>query len=233
MKNQFKIFIVLIFITQLFWAQTAINKFDSNGKRHGVWKKYYKINNKLRYSGQFNHGKEMGVFKYYDINNDVKPVVIRVFNAGDNTCEVSFFTTKGVLVSKGAMLGKKRFGKWVFYHKDGHTILSEESYKDGFLEGKVKVYYANGKITEISHYHFGKLEGNYKRYAIRGFLYQDLTYKNGSLNGLATYYERRNGKILSKGLYIDNKRVGTWKHYENGKLLYADEPAIKPKKKNN
>lgn len=232
MKNRFKIFIILIFATQIFWAQTDINKFDGNGKRHGVWKKYYKLNNNLRYSGQFNHGKEVGTFKYYDINNDVKPIAIRVFNTNDNTCEVSFFTTKGVLVSKGSMLGKKRFGKWLFYQNDGRTILSEEFYKDGLLEGEVKVYYSNSKITEIAHYHLGKLEGNYKRFAVRGFLYQDLTYKNGELNGIAIYYERKNGLIVSKGLYIDNKRVGTWEHYENGKLLYADEPAIKPDKKN-
>jgi len=207
--------------------------FDTKGKRHGIWKKNYKLNNNLRYSGQFSHGKEIGTFKYYDINNDKKPVAIRVFNTNDNTCEVSFFTTKGVLVSKGAMLGKKRFGKWLFYHKDGRTVLSEEFYKEGFLEGEVKVYYANGKITEKAHYHLGKLEGNYKRYAIRGFLYQDLTYKNGDLNGLAIYYERKNGKILTKGLYVNNKRVGTWEHYENGKLKYADKPALKPDNKNN
>jgi len=232
MKVRIKILLILILTTQIFWAQTDINKFDGQGKRHGVWKKYYKLNNKLRYTGQFSHGKEIGTFKYYDINNDVKPIAIRVFNTNDNTCEVSFFTTKGVLESKGKMLGKKRIGKWVFYHKDGRTILSEEFYKEGFLEGEVKVYYANGKITEILHYKKGKLEGNYKRYAIRGFLYQDLTYKQDELNGLAIYYERKNGRIKSKGLYKDNKRVGTWKHYENGKLLYADKPALKPEKKN-
>ncbi len=233
MIKHIKILVILIFTSQVFWAQGIINQFDRDGKRHGVWKKYYKLNNKLRYSGQFNHGKEIGTFKYYDINNDEKPIVIRIFNTSDDKCEVSFFTTEGVLVSKGTMKGRKRIGKWVFFHKNGRTIMSEEFYKDGILEGEVKVYYENGKITEISHYVHGKLEGNYKRYSIRGFLYQDLTYEDGELNGTATYYERKNGRIKSKGLYKDNKRVGTWEHYENGKLISTDEPALKPEKTKN
>ncbi len=233
MKLKFTIFILLIFTTQIFWAQADINKLDSQGKRHGVYKKYYKLNNNLRYTGQFNHGKEIGTFKYYDINNDEIPVAIRVFNSQNNTCEVSFFTTKGILVSKGKMLGKKRIGKWLYFQKDGKSILSEENYEGGLLNGELKVYYNNGRVTEISHYLNGKLEGNYKRYSVRGFLYQELTYKEGELNGMATYYERKNGKILSKGLFKENKRVGTWQHYENGKLISTDEPAIKTKKNNN
>ena len=233
MNKRLKTFLILFLIVQVIWAQDNINKFDANGKRHGVWKKYFKLNKRLRYTGQFNHGKEVGIFKYYDINNDTKPIVIRKFNTVDNVSEVSFFTTKGVIESKGKMLGKNRIGKWLFYHGNGRTVLSEELYENGLLEGELKVYYANGKITEIAYYVNGKLHGSYKRYSVRGFLYQDLTYVNGILDGMAIYYERKNGVILTKGLFKKGKRVGSWKHYENGKLIYADKPALKPDKKKN
>jgi len=233
MKKVFFNLIILVLAMQLVEAQEKINQFDAQGKRDGVWKKYYKVNNKLRYTGQFNHGKEVGVFKYYDINNDEIPVIIRDFNKNDNSENVSFFSKEGLLQSKGKMMEKLRIGKWIFYHKDGKTIMLEEFYKNGKLNGESKVYYANGKLTEVLHYTNGKLNGNYKRYSIRGFLYQDLTYVNDILNGPATFYNRKTGKILSKGIFKNNKRIGSWKHYENGKPTLIEKQALKVEKQKN
>ena len=43
-------------------AQNNINQMDDDGQRHGVWKKFYS-NNRVRYVGTFDHGKEIGLFK--------------------------------------------------------------------------------------------------------------------------------------------------------------------------
>jgi len=200
-------------MSQMIVAQSKINQFDSKGKRDGVWVKYYKSNKSIRYKGQFIHGKEIGVFKYYDIDNDEIPIIIREFNLSNNLEDVSFFFKNGLLQSKGKMQGKLRVGKWIFYQKDGKSILSEENYVKGKINGESKVYYVNGKLTEVLHYLNGKLDGNYKRYSIRGFLYQDLTYKNGVLSGPAVFYDRKTGKILSKGNFKNNKRIGVWQHF--------------------
>ena len=57
------------FFTTAAQAQ-KINQFDANGKRHGVWKKYYDDNkNKIRYSGEFKNGKEVGTFNFYEPNS--------------------------------------------------------------------------------------------------------------------------------------------------------------------
>jgi len=221
---------ILLMMTQLVVAQVKINQFDSYGKRHGVWIKYYKSNKSIRYKGKFNHGKEIGVFKYYDINNDKTPVIIREFNSDNNFENVSFYSKDGILQSKGKMQGKIRIGKWTYYHKDGKTILSEERYVNGKINGESKVYYANGKLTEVMHYVNGKLNGNYKRYSSRGFLYQDLTYLNGVLSGPAVFYDRKSGKILSRGNFKNNKRVGTWQHFENNKSIRKSNSSNKLKK---
>jgi len=228
-----KSLIFFLILSQCALAQDTINQYDANGLRHGVWKKYFPRNHNLRYSGQFNHGKEVGIFKYYDINNDKIPIVVRKFNLNDSSEEVSFFTKKGIIESKGKMLGKWHIGKWIFYHKDGKSILSEEFYKNGKINGESKVYYANGKLTEVLHYLNGKLNGNYKRYSVRGFLYQDLTYINGVLNGLATYYNRKTGKLLAKGNFKDNKRVGIWQHFKNDEFAEMDSTNNKYKKPKN
>ena len=44
--------------------QSAINGFDADGARHGLWKKYYPGTDQLRYEGRFQHGKEIGECKY-------------------------------------------------------------------------------------------------------------------------------------------------------------------------
>ena len=128
------------------------------------------------------------------------------------------------------MKGKDRVGKWIFYHTDGKSIMSEENYVNGKLEGPYKTYFPDGTPTEIASYKNGLLDGNYKKYAIKGHLIYDFNYKNGKLNGLATYYSRRTGDLIKKGPFKDDERVGTWENYVDGELVSTEQPAIKPKK---
>ncbi|UMB54428.1 toxin-antitoxin system YwqK family antitoxin [Lutibacter sp. A64] len=189
-------------------AQEKINKFDLNGKRDGIWKKYYP-NNNIRYQGTFKAGKEVGVFKYYDITNATQPTIIKTFKPNSSLATVNFYTVKGILKSTGTMDGKKRIGTWLYYYPNGKTLMIEENYKNNELEGSYKSYYRTGKISELLNYTSGKLNGNIKRYADNGVLLEDLNYINGNLNGPAIYYAG-NGKIISSGNYKNNERVGTW-----------------------
>jgi len=210
-------------------AQSNINQMDSNGKRNGVWKKYYG-NNRVRYVGTFDHGKEVGEFKYYSASNSSYPIIVKKFHKDGDLADVQFFTTSGMLESKGKMIGKKREGKWLFYHPDGKSIMSEENYNNGKLHGVYKTFYPSGEPTEISAYKNGLQEGNYKKYSIKGFLYQDFNYANGKLNGMAIYYSRKSGDLIKKGPFKDDLRVGTWENYVDGELVSTEQPAIKPKK---
>ena len=161
-------------------AQEDINKFDLNGKREGVWKKYYS-NNNIRYEGTFKAGKEIGVFKYYDITNSTHPTIIKTFEQNSNLAAVNFYSIKGVIESSGKMDGKNRIGTWLYYYPDGKTLMIEENYKNGVLDGIYKSYYKTGKITEILNYKAGKLDGSAKRFADNGILLDDLNYNNGKL----------------------------------------------------
>lgn len=196
-------------------AQEKINKFDLNGKREGVWKKQYS-NNNIRYQGTFKAGKEIGVFKYYDITDSTHPTIIKTFKPNSTLASVNFYTVKGVLESTGTMDGKNRIGTWLYYYPDGKTLMIEENYKNGVLDGTYKSFYKTGKVTEILDYTSGKLNGNAKRYADNGVLLDDLNYKNGKLKGAAKYYNIE-GKLIYAGDYINDEKVGEWEFYENGK----------------
>ena len=204
-------------------AQKKTNQFDANGKRHGVWKKYYN-NGRVRYAGQFEHGKEVGTFKYYSAASSEFPVVVKEFNTNDGAAQVRFYTKKGTLESKGMMIGKNREGKWLYFHVDGKTVMVEENYSNGLLHGAYKTFYNSGKPTEIANYKDGKLSGNFKKYSIKGHLYQDFNYENGKLNGPAVYYNRKSGQLTTKGQFKDDIRVGTWENYVDGELVSTEQP---------
>lgn len=233
MENQYKFIIVflisVISVFQSVSAQEKTNQFDANRKRDGVWKKYYS-NNRVRYVGTFNHGKEVGTFKYYSASGSEHPIIIKNYHAGKETADVQFFTSKGIVESEGMMIGKNREGKWLFYHENGKSIMSEENYANGKLNGVYKTFYPSGEPTEITHYKNGLLDGNYKKYSIKGLLYNDFNYENGKLNGMAIYYSRSTGDLIKKGPFKDDLRVGTWENYVDGELVSTEQPALKPKR---
>ena len=216
MKN----YIPIIILAMLFMsnnsiiAQEKINQLDNNGKRTGHWEKYYN-NKRIRYKGQFEAGKEIGVFQFYSALNSDHPIAIKTFDNSSAIADVKFYSEQGILESKGQMDVKKRVGKWLYYHEDGKTIMSEENYVDGELNGEAKTYYKSGEITEILYYSKGKLHGNAKRYDIKGALVSDLTYENGKLHGLAKYFNT-DGKLMYTGNYENDVKTGKWEYYENG-----------------
>ena len=208
-------FLITVIGIQSIYGQEKINQFDLNGKRTGVWKKYYS-NKRLRYQGQFEAGKEVGVFKYYSAASSNYPIAIKSFQKNTNMASVKFYSEKGILESEGDFNGKKRIGTWVYYHNDGKSVLSRENYENGILNGESVTYYISGKITETSHFKNGKLHGNLKRYADTGVLLDDLNYENGKLHGNAKYFNIE-GKLIYWGAYENDEKVGKWEYFENGK----------------
>ncbi len=182
------IMLVLIFGGTLN-AQSTVNNLNAEGKRTGAWEKFYD-NGSLRYKGQFEDGKEMGVFKFYKEDASEHPSIIKEFIAHSTVSKVKFFTVDGVLQSSGEFDGKNRVGKWVFYYSDG-SKSSEENYVKGQLSGTYKMYYKNGVLAEFTHFKAGKLEG------------------------VANYYNLK-GSLLGTGQFSDNEKIGEWEYFENG-----------------
>jgi len=209
-------------------AQTDINQMDANGERDGVWKKTYPGTTQIRYEGQFDHGKEVGTFKYYCQECGNKPTIVKEFDPDNNLAKVQYFTIKGKLVSEGKMKGEMLVGEWLFFHKKSKEVMTREFYEDGKLEGKKTVYYPNGKITEEINYIKGLAEGENNYYSPDGVLLKKLLYKNDVLEGPAFYYDAK-GKLLIEGQYKKGKKDGVWKYYKNG-ILEKEEIYPKPLK---
>ena len=82
MKNIKRLFIVTI-LTVFFCGTVVfsqkINQLDANGKRTGLWEKKYP-SGRLRYTGDFLAGKEVGTFKFY---RNVSGNIAHIINMGE------------------------------------------------------------------------------------------------------------------------------------------------------
>ena len=229
MINIKRLFFVLAFFACFFTSSTInaqkINQFDENNKRTGVWKKLHS-NKRIRYTGQFENGKEVGVFKFYHITSSKQPVIIKTFFKNSDSLLVQFYTLKGEIETEGVLKGRKRIGKWKYFFPDG-KVMSEENYKDGKLEGEQLVYYPGGKITERAIYKNGLKHGIISKYSNKGILIEEVTYIEGKPNGLAKYFELK-GDLKETGHYKDGKRIGKWEFYLDGEI--ATDEDLKKKK---
>lgn len=217
-QNILLIFFLTVFLTALGFQDT-INQLDNDGNRHGFWKKNFDNTDQPRYEGIFERGKEVGVFKFYKL--DEKRSVLsatREFSPKSDNILVKFYSSKGKLISEGHMVGKYFVGKWVYYHNKTKDIMTVELYNDqGQLHGEKLVYYPNGQMAEQSNYVNGKIEGTSKVFSEKGVIIKEFLYKNDMLNGMSKYYNST-GQMLAEGAYRNDKKHGIWKYYEKGVL---------------
>ncbi|MCK0178064.1 toxin-antitoxin system YwqK family antitoxin [Flavobacteriaceae bacterium S0862] len=225
-----KLTFLLIIISTFTFAQD-INQFDSEGKRHGVWKKNFEGTKQIRYQGTFEHGKEVGEFKFYKLVKKKSILTAtKLFNANDNSAEVKFLASNGKVISEGKMVGKLYVGKWVYYHNKSNKIMTLENYNDkGELEGEKLVYYKEGEVAERANFVAGKQHGKSLWYSVKGVVLKEFMYDNGELHGIAKYYNPK-AELLAEGKYERGKKIGVWKYYEDGKLTKETNFSA-PKKK--
>lgn len=209
--------LVFVFTGKSVTGQNLPNKVDSQGLRHGEWKEFYDNDTtKIRFEGSFNHGKEIGLFKFYE-EGLKHPVATILFSPGTDTVQVKYLSQSSKVISEGKMFDKKRIGVWTYYHKGSNKPMTVENYQEGQLHGEKIVYYDNGTIAEKAFYDKGTLQGQRILYSEKGVVLEQLTYVNGELHGPAKFFNGR-GELVSEGVYKNDKHHGIWKYYENGKL---------------
>jgi antitoxin component YwqK of YwqJK toxin-antitoxin module len=194
-----------------------INKLDEHGKKHGLWKGIYEESKRPRYEGTFDHGKETGMFKFFDDTKAGTVIATREFNPKDNSCYTIFYNQNKHKVSEGKLVNRQFEGEWKYYHEDLPSVMTSEQYTNGKLNGVRKVFYKGGAIAEETTYKNGLRNGLYKSYAENGIVLEESNFKNDQNDGPALYRNVAN-EVTSQGIYKDGKKVGIWKMLEKGKM---------------
>lgn len=210
-------YIFFFLLSGVFGFAQEYNKLDENGKKHGLWKGFYEESKRLRYEGTFDHGKEIGLFKFFDDTKAATVIATREFNANDNSCYTIFFNQKNNKVSEGKVVNKQFEGEWKYYHENSPQVMTLEYYSNGKLNGVRKVFYKSGVIAEETTYKNGVKDGLYKSYAENGIVMEESNYKNGLYDGQATFRTATN-ELSAQGVFKNGKKVGLWKILEKGKL---------------
>ena len=219
-KYQISFFAFLIFalFSQNILSQTDFNKLDTKGKKHGVWKGFYDESKRPRYEGTFEHGKEIGIFNFFDDTKAKSIIATREFNTKDNSAYTIFYDQNKNKVSEGKVVNKVFEGQWKYYHLASKNIMTTEHYSKGKLEGLRTVFYPNGKIAEEISYKNNFKNGFYKKYTENGIVLEESIFKNDQYSGLAIFRDS-DGNMVSKGQFVNGKKVGIWQFFEKGKLI--------------
>ena len=219
-KYQISFFAFLTFVlfSQNIVSQTDFNKLDTKGKKHGIWKGFFEESKRPRYEGTFEHGKEIGIFNFYDDTKAKSIIATREFNTKDNSAYTIFYDQKSNKVSEGQVVNKLFEGQWKYYHLASKNIMTTENYSKGKLEGLRTVFYLNGKIAEEINYKNNLKNGFYKKYTENGIVLEESAYKNDLYNGLAIFRDS-NGNLVSKGQFLNGKKSGIWQFFEKGKVV--------------
>lgn len=215
-KGIFVLFFLNVFCIQ---AQNNYNKLDEKGKKHGLWKGIFEDTKNPKYEGTFEHGKEVGVFTFFDNTKTKIVLATREFNPTDNSALTVFFDKNKNKVSEGKVLNKLYEGQWKYYHKASKSIMATENYSKGKLEGLRSVFYPSGKIAEEMIYVNNLKNGFYKRYTETGILIEESNYKNNLYDGLAIFRDAEDGTVVSKGKFVNGKKSGIWQFFEKGKMI--------------
>ena len=112
-----KLLLILFFSSSIFAQET--NKLDEKGLKHGLWKVTFEESKRPRYEGTFEHGKEVGLFKFFDDTKAGTVIATREFNPKDNSCYTIFYNQNKNKVSEGKLINKEYVGVWKYYHEEG------------------------------------------------------------------------------------------------------------------
>ena len=225
---------ILVFLISLICsvlhAQKEYNQLDSKGLKHGVWKGVYEESNRPRYQGTFDHGKEVGLFQFFDDTQKGDVIATREFNPKDNSAYTIFYDQNNNKVSEGKVVNKLFEGEWKYYHYASTVIMTTENYKNGKLEGLRTVYFLNGKVAEQINYENNEKQGTYKKYTENGIVLEESFFRNNEYDGLAIF-RNDSGIIVSKGMFAKGIKTGVWEVFENGKLVQKSSTDLSQKSK--
>jgi antitoxin component YwqK of YwqJK toxin-antitoxin module len=190
----------------------------------------YEESKRPRYLGTFEHGKEVGVFQFFDDTQKGDVIATREFNSKDNSAYTVFYDQNRNKVSEGKVVNKLFEGEWKYYHYASPAVMTTENYKNGKLEGLRTVYFLSGKVAEQINYVNNLKQGAYKKYTENGIVLEESNFKNNEYDGVSIF-RNDSGIVVSKGMFAKGLKTGTWEVLENGKLVKKSSTDLSQKSK--
>ncbi len=209
-----------------------INRFDSRGRKQGVWRTYFD-NGRVRSEANYKDDMLNGPYKEYDEKGLVKiflQYVQGTLQEKSDTAELDIevrnqYDEAGRLIYSGTYRKEIPVGIHRSYDKDG-KVLNAVLYSDrggklgegiitaeGRKEGKWNYYYENGKVKSTGSYGNNLENGTWQFYFENGKTEQVGVFKNGKFSGTWQWYYP-NGNIKREEDYFEGREEGNCVEYD-------------------
>ena len=126
------------------------------------------------------------------------------------------YNRKGELMNEGYYKSDRQTGTWKYFHSST-KIKSKGQLLNGKKEGIWEHFYDDGSLSFTANYVNDQQEGKCQAFYKNGKLSTESFYKNGKLNGAHITFSSRNPDTTLYLTYVDNKRMGLFKKYHEGK----------------
>lgn len=185
------------------------NQLDAQGRKQGVWKKYYESNKALFYEGQFKDDKPVGTFYHYYKSGKLRSVT----KNNVDTARAEVFNERGKLIAKGKFVNQLKDSTWLYFNDHGQ-ISQKESYFLGNKTGLEETFYPTGKLASQITYINGIENGKFIMFYSNGNTESEGEYIDGRYDGEYIYYYD-NGKKMYEGNYESGLKNGHWIYYNS------------------
>ncbi len=207
---------LLLFIPVLGFAQEVkINKLDDQGRKTGIWKKYYE-NGKLLYEGNFHQGKPIGKLKRY-YNGGVLKAEMNFCPDGINSY-VKLYYENRFLAAEGKYVRQLKDSTWNYYSFYNKRLTIKESYVKGKKNGLSIKYYDDGTVAEKMLWVNDVMQGEWEQFYENGQLRLKCYNVEGVRDGEFSSFNRDGTKSIH-GNYIMGTMDGLWEYYKEGNIV--------------
>ena len=208
-------------------ALSAEGLFNNEGKKEGVWKRYY-TDGKLKEESSYKNDLYEGKLVFF--NQKGSKTFEGNLVEGELTGLAKYYNYFGRLThtltfSKGDLNGE------AIYYNSIETMSSKYAYKDDKIEGEYTSFFGDGAVEEKGQFKAGNRVGKFTTYYNDGTLALERIYNEDGLYEGAYKSFYFNGKPEKVGQYAKGSQAGSWVLYyydgakqqeftldENGKL---------------
>lgn len=216
---RFSILLLCSFFSFLLVAQDTVNINDALGRKQGYWRKVDTAG-KVIYEGRFKDGLPEGEFRYYYPDGKIK-TISKVSGKMHRAQTISYFPN-GKKMAAGNYLNEKKDSTWQFFSETNGTLVSEDTYRAGLIDGTSRVYYPDGVLSELIHVKNNVRNGLWEQYYLDGTLKLRGIYKSGEKEGEFKAFFI-NGKLMISGQYTEGHQHGMWVYYDEKGLVVKKE----------
>ena len=225
-----RIITVMTYKNGFIYTEEKINRYDSQGKRTGVWRDLYE-DGKMRQEGNWLAGMKNGVFKFFNKKGELEKLeryendVLMVDDASTAILDIrKEYHPNGSLKEMGTYREGKKQGNFRVYDDGGNetggllydnNVLVGEGMIDslGRRIGEWKLFYPDGKVRAQGKYAYGLREGNWTYFFTNGKTEQSGVYKTDWPTGAWKWYYF-NGQLHREEMYRNGKEDGTSIEYD-------------------